>query len=118
MLESYLGGITISESLITQEFFMQVKNAMNDKGILVGNFIASPHFNNTFSKSLDNTFRSVFPHYSRHVILEQYLLWEKSPTAAANIAYVYRHEVNAQDGTIYTDDKNTVFLEKPQKLGR
>ena len=117
-LDAYLGGLSIPESLVTREFFVQIKDALKDKGILITNFIASPNFANVFSRSLDNTMRAVFPHVSRHVMYEDYLLWEPSMTAAANIAYMYRHEDNYEPGTIYTDDKNTVFLEKPKKLGK
>lgn len=117
-LDAYLGGLSIPESLVTQEFFAQVKAAMNDKAILITNFIVSPNFSNKFSRSIDDTLRSVFPHVSRYVVNEKYDLWEDSPTNAANVAYIYRHDVDYEMGSIYTDNKNTVFLEKPKKLGK
>jgi spermidine synthase len=117
-LDAYLGGLSIPESLVTRDFFIQIKEALKDKGILITNFIASPNFASVFSRSLDNTMRDVFPHVSRHVMNEDYLLWEQSDTAVANIAYMYRHEDNYDNGSIYTDDKNTVFLEKPRKMGK
>lgn len=116
-LDAYLGGLSIPEHLVTQEFFQQVKNALNNNGVLITNFILSPNFKNTFTKSLDNTFRSVFPHTSRHALSNMYLPWNKSKNAVTNIAYIYVHEENYEPGTIYTDDKNTVFIEKPKKLG-
>jgi spermidine synthase len=117
-LDAYLGGLSIPESLVTRDFFIQIKEALKDKGILITNFIASPNFASVFSRSLDNTMRDVFPHVSRHVMYEDYLLWEQSDTAVANVAYMYRHEDNYDNGSIYTDDKNTVFLEKPRKMGK
>ncbi len=115
-LDSYLGGISIPEHMVTKEFFESVKSHLKDNGILVTNFIMSPHFNNEFTRNLDNTFRSVFPHVSRHVIGEHYFLWSESDVQAANVAYIYRHEDDYDPGKIYTDNKNTVFFDKPKKL--
>lgn len=117
-LDAYLGGLSIPESLVTREFFIQVKDALKDKGILLTNFIASPNFASKFSRSLDNTFRDVFPHVSRFLIKDQFDVWESSDTNAANISYIYRHETDYKMGSLYTDDKNTMFLEKPKKLGK
>ena len=116
-LDAYLGGITFPEHLVTQDFFEQVKTHLNDKGLLLTNFILSPNFNGQFTRNIDNTFRSVFPHVSRHVIQEHYNLWSDSETAMANVAYIYRHSDDYDAGHIYTDDKNTVFYDKPKKFG-
>lgn len=117
-LDAYLGGVSIPEHLVTREFFAHVKEHLQDGGILITNFIASPNFTSKFSRHLDNTFRDVFPHVSRQVVGDYYNLWSDSQTALANIAYVYRHEDNYQIGHIYTDNKNTVFYDKPKKLNQ
>tara|TARA_B100001989_G_C24536583_1_gene464774 strand:- start:44 stop:1618 length:1575 start_codon:yes stop_codon:yes gene_type:complete len=113
-LDAYLGGVSVPEHLITKEFFETVKEHLKDKGLLVTNFIASPNFNNQFSRNLDNTIRSVFPHISRQAILENYLLWDENPSAMANISYIYKHEDNYDAGQIYTDDKKTVVYDLPK----
>ncbi len=115
-LDAYLGGVSIPEYLVTQEFFEQVKAHLKDRAVLIGNFILSPHFNNQFTRNIDNTFRSVFPHISRHVIDDHYNLWDESDNLMANVAYIYRHEEAYDEGKIYTDNKNTVFYDKPKKL--
>lgn len=115
-LDAYLGGISIPEHLITIEFFEQVKSHLKNNGILMTNFILSPNFNNEFTRNIDDTFRSVFPHVSRMVVDEQYNLWSESKTLMANVAYIYRHEDNYDEGSIYTDNVNTVFIDKPKKL--
>ncbi len=115
-LDAYLGGISVPEHLITVEFFEQVKTHLKEDAILMTNFIVSPNFNNPFSRNIDNTLRSVFPHISRVVIDEQYNLWSESTTLPANVAYIYRHEGNYDEGHIYTDNVNTVFYDKPKKL--
>ncbi len=115
-LDTYLGGSRIPEHLVTIEYFEQVKKHLKNNGILMTNFILSPNFNSALSRNLDNTFRSVFPHTSRVVIKEQYKLWSDSATQAANVAYIYRHQDNYKKGHIYTDNKNTVFYDKPKKI--
>jgi predicted membrane-bound spermidine synthase len=114
-LDVFISGYNTPEHLVTREFFQQIKGALNDKGLLISNFIASPNFNNTYSRTLDNTVRSVFPHVSRHVIMNYYSLWSDDKSAKANVAYIYRHEKDYKTGSIYTDDKNTVFYDIPQK---
>lgn len=115
-IDAYLGGASIPEYLITQEFFEQIKSHLKDKAVMVTNLILSPHFNNKFTRNIDNTLRSVFPHISRHIIGENYKLWDESSTTMANTIYMYRHEYNYDTGSIYTDNKNTVFYDKPKKL--
>ena len=115
-LDTYLGGISIPEHLVTQEYFQSVKAHLKDGGLLIANLILSPHFNNPLSRNVDNTFRSVFPHVSREVISEYYNLWSESDSLIANVAYIYRHQDNYEHGHIYTDNKNTVFYDKPKKL--
>ena len=115
-LDAYLGGVSIPEHLVTLEFFEQVKSHLKDKGVMVANMILSPNFNNTFSRNIDNTLRAAFPHVSRHIINDHYRPWSDSKTLQVNTAYIYRHEDNYDAGGIYTDNKNTVFYDKPKHL--
>ncbi len=115
-LDAYLGGASIPEHLITQEFFIQIKDCMKDKGILITNFIASPNFADRMSRSIDNTIRSVMPHVSRVVMNDKYLPFNDSESILANVSYIYRHEENYDPGVIYTDDRNTVYMDKPQNM--
>ncbi len=115
-VDAYLGGASVPEHLVTQEFFLQVKAHLKNNAVLVTNLILSPHFNNQFTRNIDNTIRSVFPHVSRHIIGENYKLWSDSDTTMANTIYMYRHEIDYNAGHIYTDNKNTVFYDKPKKL--
>lgn len=115
-LDAYQGGASLPEQLVTTEFYEQIKSHMKNQGILIANLILSPNFNSILSRNMDNTLRSTFPHLSRQVIGERYNLWSDSKTAIANIAYIYRHEDNYNAGKIYTDNKNTVFYDKPKSL--
>ena len=94
LLDAYLGGLSIPEHLVTKEFFMHVKDHLKDGSLLIANVIMSPNFNNAFTRNIDNTLRSAYPHISRHVIDEKYNLWSSSKTRMANIAYIYRHQYN------------------------
>lgn len=102
-LDAYLGSVSIPEHLVTQEFFLQVRNALNDNGVVIMNLIVSPNFHNTFTKSLDNTIRSVFPHVSRVAISDTYDPWNESDSLIGNVAYIYKHHPDAQEKSISTD---------------
>ena len=114
-LDAYLGGMSIPEHLVTVEFFEQIRESMNDGAILITNFILSPNFANKFSRSIDNTLRAVMPHVSRVVMQDYYFLYNDNPNVLINVTYIYRHETNYDPGDIYTDDKNTVFYDKPKQ---
>lgn len=109
LLDAYLGGLSIPEHLVTQEFFEEVKKHINDDGVLVANFVVSPNFGNLFSKNVDNTFRSVFPYVSRHDTRDAYDVWNDSETANSNFIYIYKHMNFEDEKFIYrdnTDGKN------------
>ncbi len=113
-LDAYLGGITIPEHLVTQDFYKQVKSHLKDHGIVAWNFIASASFSTPFSRHVDNTLRSVFPHVSRHAVMEDYELWMDDPRRNANVVYLYKNHPDEQADAIYTDDRNRIFYDKPQ----
>lgn len=129
-LDAYRGGSTIPEQLITREFFMKLKNRLNHDGVLICNMILAANFKNQYTRNVDNTFRSVFPHYSRHIIPpfdpeapperlkdnpDMYFLWSNKGTELSNVTYIYKHEDDYDIGDIYTDNKNTSFLHKAQE---
>ncbi len=108
LLDAYLGGLSIPEHLVTQEFFTEVKKHLNDQGVLVANFIVSPNFGNLFSRNIDNTFRSVFPYVSRHDTHDEYDVWNNSETANSNFMYIYKHFENYSAPAIYRDNISKV----------
>ncbi len=115
ILDAYLGGVTIPEHLVTREFYQQVKDHLKERGIIGANFIASPSFATPFSRHLDNTFRSVFPHVNRHVILDNYFILRDDPQNNENVLYMYRNHPGEKSDEIYTDDRNRIFYDKPQE---
>ncbi|MCC7305292.1 MAG: fused MFS/spermidine synthase [Alphaproteobacteria bacterium] len=117
-LDAYLGDLTIPEHLVTREFFVSVRDHLKKDGLVLANFVLSPNFLTPFSRNIDNTLRSVFPHVSRHVVGGNYNLWNKNPAYVNNIIYMYRDTPKADSEKIYTDNKNTIWIDKPhQKPG-
>ncbi len=112
LLDAYFGRFTIPEHLITREFFLQVKRHLKPNGVVVANIVASPNFANAFSRNIDSTFRSVFPHVSRHVIFRRYMPWNDDPARFSGTLYIYRDHPDAEPGTIYSDTKNRSFLDR------
>jgi spermidine synthase len=113
-LDAYNGDLTIPEHLVTKEFYMQVRNHMKDHGTLAGNFILSPNFESIFSRTLDNTIRSVFPYVSRHIISQDYSMWNESENLITNVIYLYTKHPEENTDKVYTDNRNTIFYDKPQ----
>ncbi|HQX26703.1 MAG TPA: fused MFS/spermidine synthase [Alphaproteobacteria bacterium] len=111
VLDAYQGSITLPENLVTQEFFQRVKKRLAPGGIVICNFIISPGFADPFSRNLDNTFSSVFPFAVRQVI-GTYDGWSK--TEMENVLFIYRQSPDENNLKIYTDNKNTVYYDKPK----
>lgn len=114
-LDAYQGDLTIPENLVTQDFFRRVKSRLSDDGVVVANFIVNPSLGNAFARNLDNTFRSVFPLVSRQVI-GSYNGWDKDQTR--NVIYSYARSDEENNLKIYTDNKNTVYYDKPKERKR
>lgn len=115
LVDAYLGDVTVPEHLVTQDFYKQISAHLKERGIVAMNFIISPSFSTPFSRHIDNTLRSVFPFLSRHVILEDYQIWADDPQKNANVIYMYRRHPGENPKEIYTDDRNRIFYDKPQK---
>lgn len=114
-LDAYLGGLTLPEYLVTHDFFVQVKNAMNPEGVMAANFITSATFSGAFSQKLDNTLRSVFPLVNRQIIGESFDGWTRDDAMTSNIIYSYIHQSKMNTRDIYTDNKNPISFDKPRR---
>ena len=112
VMDAYLGALTLPEHLVTREFFEHIKSKLKDGGVVIGNFIVSPNFNNDFTRNLDNTLREVYPNITRHII-DEYNVWNTDPKETANTIYSYKHHSDVKKRDIYTDNKNRVFYDKP-----
>ena len=118
MMDAYFGDTTIPEYLVTREFFQKVKDSLNENGIIAGNFILSPTFKDRMSQNLDNTLHNVFPHINRQIVADEKHVfngWEPDINVRYNVIYSYYNNPGDSTHMIYTDDKNAVFFDKPQK---
>ena len=112
IMDAYSSRVYIPEQLLTHNFFVKVKNSLTVNGVVAANFIVSPNFNNEFSKRVDNTFRSVFPHAGRQVIGDNYNGWSNDVHNMMNVVYTYRYD-QMDDDKIYSNNNNTVAFDKP-----
>lgn len=114
VLDAYFGGVNIPEHLVTQDFFKQIRETLTKGGTVVANFIVHPNFSDRFSQHIDTTFRSVFPFITRQMI-EDYNGQSIHHDRQSNILYIYQDQDFATPQKVYTDNLNTIFLDKPQK---
>lgn len=104
LLDVYSSRKNIPIDFVTKDFLELSKASLNLNGYLMANIITSATFENVFSRRIDNTFRSVFPHFlSRQIIGNFYPDSDNSN----NILYIYHHL--PMDDTVYTQDKNTAM---------
>ncbi len=107
-VDAYSNKWSIPPDLITKEFFLQVRNGLRENGIAVFNVVTSANFQDRFSVKLDNTFRIVFDRMNRHAIgdYDGFLKNGGKP----NVIYSYFKQ--KPDSEIYTDNKNSYFLDQ------
>lgn len=116
ILDIFQGPSLSPEHLVTREFFQQVKDHIKDGGAMVGNYVGSSSFQDPFSQKLENTMRSVFPLMGRH-LFGPVLSHGTGASDWNNVGYYYIHRPGASR-TVYTDDENRSFYDKPSLLAR
>ena len=97
----YSNQIAIPPSLLTVEYFQQLATHLTPSGLLLVNIIASPLFQNAYSRRLDNTIRRVFPHCAVYPFS-----WN---TSLSNIIYICPHP--SPDTTAYTDNLSSATFD-------
>lgn len=115
LIDAYLGQTTLPEHLATRDFFIQAKSTLREDGVMIMNFITSINFKNTFARNIDQTLRSVFPYLTRQIIDA----YEYDPQRSnfTNVLYLFHnHAEGNEKPSIYTDMKNSIFLDMPAKI--
>lgn len=118
--DTFSGGYSVPEHLVTREYFEQVRSVLKQGSVMIMNTLASATFEDTYSRRLDNTVRSVFPRMSRFSVPgvgDGYNGWKSTKISrglySTNVVYTYHHNPEGDiEDEIWTDDKNTVFLDK------
>jgi hypothetical protein len=117
LLDAYTNVISLPMEVTTREFLLDTKKLLKDNGILIANIISSPTFQDRFSVRYHNTFASVFPIFSRQIIVD-YDGWEPAKDFATmrkqarNVLYIYYNNTLMDDRVVYTDDRNTYSLDR------
>lgn len=115
LIDTYTNMISIPQETTTREFLLDVKKLLKPGGILVANIISAPDFRETFTVRYHNTFTSVFPVSGRQVI-GPFNPWPgqqaRRQPQMHNVLYTYYHHAQAEDRTVYTDDKNPYSLDR------
>lgn len=107
ILDTYSSTRVIPLDLVTREYFLRVKNHLDDNGIIAMNLISSPDFASDFSMNLDNTLRSVFTDNLQRQVIGNFNPW--GGDRLANVIYVYYNRFNPRQ--IYTINRNTSYLD-------
>jgi predicted membrane-bound spermidine synthase len=115
LIDLFRDPISLSESLMSREFFEEVKQHVKEGGIVSANFWASPAFADEYSRNLDYTLRSVYPALNRQT-LRPYDAWKRQDDWD-NIVYTYVHYPDYTPA-LYSDMKNKSIYDKPFMLHR
>ncbi|MBI2234189.1 MAG: fused MFS/spermidine synthase, partial [Micavibrio aeruginosavorus] len=110
-LDTYSSSQGLPESLLTKEFFEQIRDTMKPDGVLVINAVQSHTFADVFSVRFDNTLRAVFQQVTREIASPvPYSFWDRSQVSQ-NVMYTAFNRPKG-DVEIYTDDLNPSFRDR------
>lgn len=109
VLDTYSSRNIIPLDLVTEEYFLRVKNNLKPGGIVAMNIVASPDFSTDFSMNIDNTLRHVFKDNLQRQVMGEYDAWCRKDCLNRNVMYVYYNHPNP--GRIYNINKNSAFYD-------
>lgn len=110
VLDTFTNTVSMPASLITVEYFTDVKRKLKDNGIVIMNTVLSPNFNDKLSVRFDNTVDHVFKNTTRHVIGNINPWLREKDNRLNNILYIYYNIPT--DNSIYTDNNNSSMFDK------
>ena len=115
-LDTYQDKSGVPMSLLTREYFQQIRRALKPGGAMVANIVSSPNFSTVYAKRVDNTIRSVFPHFNRAMV-NPYDGFLRAPDYWRNVVYSAYNDPEPEDG-IYTDDLNSAHLDRRKEAAQ
>lgn len=110
IVDTYTNIMSVPMETTSREFLLDVKKCLKSEGIVAVNMIADMTLRDRFALRYNNTFASVFPGYTRHLISTPEP-WAKQ-VINGNVLYLYFNNAGSDDRTVYTDDKNTYSLDR------
>lgn len=96
--DTYSHRMSIPTHLLTREYFVAVKRALNEDGYAIFNIIMNPILNDVYSKRVDNTIRSVFLNCVNTPLNYSHNL--------TNMIYVCKKSLQEKNKMVYTDNLN------------
>ena len=109
ILDVYSNSYQVPESLITAEFMMRIRDRVAPNGVVVMNIIASPTFDDEWSRVFDNTFHSVFTGNTARDVIGYFNPWQHTGNEPSNIIYAWYNRENS--GRIYTVNNSSVVYD-------
>jgi len=117
IVDAYSNIVSIPMSLVTREFYSELKDSLTENGYIISNIISDPYLISDFSRNMDNTFRTVFNTvvYFPLINIEKdklesiSKLKNKEKLKLTNNIYILR-DIN-KSKKIYTDDKNSASFD-------
>lgn len=107
VVDAYTNIYTIPPQLLTQEFFLQLKQSLKPQGVMVMNAATQPDFSTVYSRKLHSTLQSVFPYLTRQVLQKHRA---DNSSQLSNVMYSYTKHPFIEGH--YSDNKNTYFLDQ------
>lgn len=99
--DAYSNQRSIPAHLLTQQYFMQIRQHLRESGTAIFNIVARPTLEDAYSARVDNTIRSIFSSCMTIPL--------KYTPEVDNIIYVCQHNKEGFEG-VYTDDRNQATL--------
>jgi predicted membrane-bound spermidine synthase len=93
VVDVYSNMYTIPEHLVTQDYFLQIRKVLPNKGMAIFNIISSPFLKDPYSKRMDNTIHSVFDRCMATT--------SKYTEKHVNLLYVCHKDIKKTDETVY-----------------
>lgn len=102
VIDAFTNIRTIPAHLLTLQFMQALENKLTTNGFVIFNVLINPMLNDSYSKRVDNTIRSVF-----HNCMTRPLHYHNTIT---NVLYLCRDN-KIEDHTVYTDNQNSSTLD-------
>lgn len=111
VIDTFSNRVDIPWHLSTQEFFRLVRSKLTVRGLLYVNLIASLHMQDSYSKNMDVTIRSVFPNCHNSLLLHTNKGERLTDYSLVNVIYSCSIDDNEGDVRAYVDSDNKATMD-------
>lgn len=115
VVDAYTNQISIPISLLSVDFYRELRESLVDNGFVVSNMVIDIYLRDKFSKNVDYTLRNAFELVSTVPLIHiDRMKYELSDNKKKEVNYLYIMRKDNNKRTIYTDDKNNANFDKFQ----